>query len=98
VAKVTLDSAIRALENAGASMRCKELVKILESLGFDVRDGKKEGHKIATHPGLGNFHSFGFSCGHGNNPEVKRNYVKTALNVLRNHEDDLRQIMESRGK
>lgn len=95
---MNVDEAIETLEQAGATMRCKELTGILESLGFDVRDTKKQGHKVVTHAGLKQFFSFGFTCGHGKNPEVKRNYVKTALKTLKTYRDDLRSVMEDRPK
>lgn len=52
---MTVTEAVRALQQAGASMRCSELQRILESLGFEVRDGKKQGHKVVTHPELEEF-------------------------------------------
>lgn len=86
---------MRVLENAGASMRCSELERLLKTLGFDVRDGKKQGHKIVTHAGLEDFYSFSYTCGHGKNPEVKRNYVRTALNTVKTHQDGLKKYLES---
>jgi len=90
-----VSDAIRALENAGASMRCRELGRLLTTLGFDVRDGKKQGHKIVTHAGLEDFYSFSYTCGHGRDAEVKRNYVRTALNAVKAHRDGLKKYLES---
>jgi hypothetical protein len=79
-------------------MRCRELQKILESVGFEVRAGAKEGHKVVTHPGLENFYSASYSCGHGKDPEVKRNYVRSMLTLLKRYREDLQRIMEERSR
>ena len=86
---------IQALEHSGASMRCSELKRLLTTLGFEVRDGKKQGHKIVTHAGLEDFYSFSYTCGHGRDAEVKRNYVRTALNAVKAHRDGLKKYLES---
>ena len=95
---MTVSEAIQALQQAGASMRCSELQKILESLGFEVRDGRKQGHKVVTHPGLEDFYSASYTCGHGGDPEVKRNYVKSMLSLIRQYREDLQKIMEDPGR
>lgn len=95
---MTVNEAIEALQQAGASMRCSELQKILESLGFEVRDGKKQGHKVVTHPGLEGFFSSSYTCGHGKDPEVKRNYVRAMLSLVKKYEDELQKITEDRGR
>lgn len=77
------------LESAGASLRCKDLVAALKGLGFDVRDGTKQGHKVFTHPHIPDFTSSGFTCGHGTNPEVKPNYPKSVLKLLHRYETEL---------
>jgi len=95
---MTVTEAIQALQQAGASMRCSELQKILESLGFEVRDGRKQGHKVVTHPGLEEFFSASYTCGHGRNPEVKRNYVRSMLALVKQYRDDLQEITEDRAR
>jgi len=79
-------------------MRCSELCELLEALGFDVRAGKKSGHKIVTHRALDDFYSFSFDCGHGRNPEVKPVYVRSALKLLRHYERPLKQHMAEDGR
>lgn len=91
---MTVDQAIQELQAAGASLRCSKLKRTLESLGFEVRDGKKAGHKIVYHSGLTNFNGSAYTCGHGRNPEVKPNYVRSMLKIIRNHEDALRQLLK----
>jgi predicted RNA binding protein YcfA (HicA-like mRNA interferase family) len=95
---MTVTEAIQALQQAGASMRCSKLQKILESLGFEVRDGRKQGHKVVTHPDLEEFFSASYTCGHGKDPEVKRNYVRSMLALLKRYRQDLQKIMEDRAR
>ena len=95
---MTITEAIQALQQAGASMRCGELQRILESLGFEVRDGSKQGHKVVTHPGLDEFFSASYTCGHGKDPQVKPNYVRSMLTLVKQYRDDLKRITEDRDR
>ncbi len=83
-----------ALSQAGASMRCQELCRHLESLGFEVRSGKRGGHKVITHSGIPGFLSASFNCDHGKNPEIKRPYIIQVVKVLRKYEQELRALLE----
>ena len=83
------DEALAALLAVGGNLRCNDLVRTLRSLGFDVRDGKKSGHKVVTHPGIARFSTAAFTCGHGKNPEIKPVYVKKMISSLRDYESDL---------
>lgn len=85
---------VNALESAGASMRCSEMAALLSRLGFEVRDGKKAGHKVFVHDGLPGFHSGSYTCGHGRNPEIKRAYIGKVLRILRQHEAELIEFLE----
>jgi len=84
------------LESGRRNTRCKDLIKALESLGFEVRDGSKQGHKVFLHDGLADFYSSSFTCGHGRNPEIKPVYVSKTLKILRNYETDLVQYLENK--
>lgn len=95
---MSIKKALRALERAGTSLRCKDLERILESLGFEVRDGKKAGHRIVHHPELPNFFGSSYTCGHGANPQVKPNYVRIMLKMIRQHEDELRTLLKEDNK
>lgn len=88
-AESKLNDVIAALEGAIASTRCQELIGQLESLGFEVRDGKSVGHKLIFHAGIPSFHSASFNCGHGKNPEVKRAYVRKLVRLLKQYEKEL---------
>jgi len=88
------DQAIAALEASKASMRCSELTSWLTALGFDVRDGKRGGHKVFFHDGLPAFQSSSYNCDHGRNPQIKRPYIVKILRVLREQESDLKKYLE----
>jgi len=87
----SLNEVTKHLRLANSSIRCQELTRILESLGFDVRNGKKQGHKVFVHHGLDSFTSGGYSCGHGKNPEVKPVYIKKIARLLKQYENELIQ-------
>ncbi len=89
-----IEAALSKLRSAGNSLRCSELIKTLEDLGFEVRDGRKAGHKIVTHPGLEGFYSASFSCGHGKDPQVKRPYIQQIRKVIETHKDELEQFIQ----
>jgi hypothetical protein len=82
------------LKNAGSSMRCDEVKKHLTSLGFEVRDGKRGGHKVYTHLHLSAFTSGAFNCDHGKNPEIKKAYITKVIKVLKQHEGELIRYLE----
>ncbi len=77
-------------------MRCAELTGLLEGLGFEVRDGRRGGHKVFIHDHISGFTSGSYNCEHGRNPEIKRPYVKKVLAVLRQHEQELKRYLEER--
>lgn len=70
-------------------MRCSELTRELESLGFRVRAGKKGNHKVVSHSGLKDFHGTRFDGGHGADAELKPCYVSQAIKVLESWSDEL---------
>lgn len=88
--------AYRRLDSAGASMRCKELTKLLENLGFSVKDGKRGGHKVFPHDGIQSFRTGSYNCEHGRNPEIKRPYIKKVRRLLEQYEADLTRYLEIR--
>lgn len=87
--------AIQDLASAGASMRCEELRRLLEGLGFEVRDGARGGHKVFVHAHIDGFVSGSYNCDHGRNPQIKRPYIKKVLTVLRQYESDLNDYLEN---
>ena len=87
------EKSLRELEEAGANMRCDDLTRLLEKLGFSVRKGNKGGHRPFAHPKLPGFHGASFNCGHGKNPEIKRSYIKDASGILREYEDQIKEYL-----
>ena len=87
--KVALSEARKRLKASRRSIRCGDLTKLLEGLGFEVRDGKLGGHKLFIHDGLLGFTSASFNCGHGKNPEVKLAYISKILKLLETYEAEL---------
>lgn len=84
-----LKEARKALQEGKGNLRCAEVTAILETLGFEVRDGKRGGHKLFFHHGLPEFYSGSFNCGHGKNPEIKPGYISKILRTLEIHETAL---------
>lgn len=76
------------------SIRCQDMIRLLEGLGFVVRDGKKTGHKVITHPALVTFASASFTCGHGRNPQVKPIYAARIKRLLVTYADGLEERKE----
>ena len=66
---------------------------MLTSIGFEIRDGKKQGHKVFVHHGVSSFTSGSYSCGHGRNREIKPGYIKNVIKLLRQHESELIQYL-----
>ena len=87
-----LQSMLDSLAASGAGIRCKDMIRWLEGLGFVVRKGKKQGHRVITHPGLAAFTAASFSCGHGRNPQVKPVYVARIRKLLEAYSEDLRRL------
>ena len=85
-----------AFKNAGASMRCQEAKALLRELGFEVKDGRKGGHKIYTHRHIDSFTSGSLNCDHGKNPEIKRPYIKKIIKVLDKYENELVKYLENK--
>ena len=80
---------VDTLEGNSSGIRCKELTELLRELGFEVRDGKRGGHKLFFHDEISAFQSGSFNCGHGKNPVVKKAYVKKILKILKQYEKEL---------
>lgn len=91
-----LNQAIRDLASVGATMRCAEMARLLQSLGFEVSDGARGGHKLFFHDHIEGFVSGAYNCDHGRNPEIKRPYIKKVLGILRQYEAELTRYLESR--
>ncbi len=91
--KRQFNKSIKCLGSGKAAVRCQELDKLLTSLGFEVRDGKKSGHKVFLHHGISSFTSGAYTCGHGKNPQVKPVYVKKIFRLLTQYETEIIQFL-----
>lgn len=98
MSNVTFDEVVAALSAAKRSIRCDELAGQLTRLGFEVREGKRGGHRIYVHDGLSEFTSSSYNCGHGHNPEIKPAYISNVLRILRQHEADIVKYLETRNE
>jgi len=96
MSKIIYTDVINALNNAGASMRCKQVTTLLKELGFDIKDGKRGGHKVFTHQNIQSFISGSYNCEHGKNPEIKRTYIKQVIKVLNKYEQELVEYLEKK--
>lgn len=90
-----VEAAIDLLSSRG-TIRCKAMEQLLIGLGFIVREGKKQGHRVITHPRLNSFSSAAFSCGHGRNSAVKPAYVRHIRKVLESHAEELKKLLGDR--
>ena len=81
----TVQTALERLGPSASAVRCRELVALLESLGFTVRRGRRGNHRIVTHAGLDDFLGTSFDCGHGRDPEVRPVYVRKLRRVMEMH-------------
>jgi hypothetical protein len=93
-AKLHIQKTIEQLQQRKTNLCCEEVKSLLQSLGFEVRDGKQGGHKIFVHRGLPSFLSSSFNCGHGKNPEIKPAYIGKIIQVLKQYHDELEAYLE----
>lgn len=89
----SFERVIAELTAARANTSCSGMARLLKSLGFSIRDGKKQGHRIYVHDGLPGFYSDSYTCGHGRNPTIDRVYVSKVINVLKRHERELTEYL-----
>lgn len=92
-------NAIQFLKLKKTNIKCsgkKGLIKLLEGLGFVVKDNKKAGHKSYVHHALDGFMGSNFDCGHGKTDKgggqpVKPEYIDNVIKVLEKYEDELKE-------
>ena len=91
---MTVDEAISELTQAkrGRNLRCNDLIKLLEDLGFEVKPGKNPGHYSFKHPRIPEFFGASFGCGHGKNESPKQSYIQDTLRVVRLYQEQLRDF------
>ncbi|TXK92746.1 hypothetical protein BMR02_15040 [Methylococcaceae bacterium HT1] len=96
--KIIYTNVITAFKGAGASMRCQEAKALLRKLDFELKDGRRGGHKVYTHPHIASFTSGSLNCDHGRNPEIKKPYIKKIIKVLEKYENELVKYLEKRNE
>jgi hypothetical protein len=95
-AKLIYTEVIETLQSSKTNCRCSTLTEQLSRLGFEIRDGKRGGHKLFFHDGILSFTSGSYSCGHGRNPEIKPAYIGKVLKVLQQYESEIIDFLERR--
>jgi len=98
MSNMLFDEVVAVLSAAKRSIRCDELAGQLSRLGFEVREGKRGGHRVYVHDGLPDFTSASYNCGHGRNPEIKPAYINDVLKILRRHEAEIVKYLETRNE
>jgi hypothetical protein len=81
----------QALLDGKGSLRCAEVCALLQQLGFEVRDGRRGGHKVYVHNSIPEFRSGSLNCGHGRNPEIKAAYITQIVRIIDTHEAALKK-------
>ena len=97
-AKLLLNNVRNELDQKKSNLRCTEVTELLESLGFDVREGKRGGQRVFVHSGLPDFMSSSFNCGHGKNARVKPCYIRQIVRTLEMHDFALEGYLDARGE
>ena len=77
-----------------ANVKCKDFTKLLCDFEFDIKDGGSPGHKVVTHPKISSWYGSNYNCGHSSGVDVKRPYIKKFLKIVKEYEDELREILE----
>jgi len=92
--RLIYDGVVETLQASKANIRCDTLAEQLARLGFEVRNGKRGGHKVFFHDGIAAFTSGSYNCGHGRNPENKPAYIGKVLRILRQYEVEIIDFLE----
>ena len=87
---MTLKAALERLRAGKGSIRCEEVIAILQSLGFAVERRGSAKHYVYNHPALPTeFHGSNFGCPHRSGEPVKKEYISNVMRVLRRYENEL---------
>jgi hypothetical protein len=84
------EAAISNIPVSGKNVTCSDITKILKSLGYTVRNGKRGGHKVFFNDSVPGFSGSGYNCGHGRDPILKRGYVVRIRQELILHLESIR--------
>ena len=89
---MTPDQALRRLRAEKGSIDYKDVVAILESLGFVVERKGSAKHYVFAHPSIPGFLGSNFACPHRDKAPVKKSYVSNVMRVLRTYEHELTRL------
>lgn len=81
------------LQTGKGSLRCDELIRLLESLGFSIKRRGNAQHYVYSHSAIPGFHGANFACPHRRGAPVKRNYITSVLRVLSQYETELEKYL-----
>ena len=84
----SVQDAITKLEDCITNTSAEDLRKMLVNLGFEVKDGRRGGHKLIKHQGLPEFFSSSYNAGAKRNGIIKKFYIKGIIKVLKTHKED----------
>jgi hypothetical protein len=90
MAKWTWKAATDRLRSSPKNIRCSELKKMLEDMGFDVRKCGGGNHRAYSHPEIPGFAGGDYDCGHGGDAQIKPAYIRNVIGVLEEFERELR--------
>ena len=92
-----VDAVISELTPKKAGMKCAGkagLIKLLESLGFDIEAKGTAGHKVYLHPHIVDFPVSSFDCGHAGGKKahgkfIRPVYIIKVIKNLKTHREEL---------
>lgn len=93
-AKFSFIDVTRRLRESPTNIKCSEMKKMLEDLGFVVTKGTKGNHHRFKHPAIPEFYGGKFDGGHES--KIKPAYSKDVLSILVEFESQLRPEQEGK--
>ncbi len=97
MAKITYDSVVKEFKQSKATIKCPNLIKSLEALGFVVEKCRSGNHHTYTHPGMSHFYGGDFDCGHGRVPTVLPRYIDRVIKVLEKYSEEIKDYLMENG-
>ena len=84
-----------ALKNS-KNTSCVKLCKLLQDLGFQIRNCGNAGHKVVIHPCISLLENPHFNCGHNEGAAVKTPYINKLYKFVKDHEDEIRKFINGK--
>lgn len=88
-----MDKGVKVFQKlkSGGAVRCRDMLSLLEDLGFIVKNRGNAGHKIFYHPRFSGLEG-GFDCGHNEHLEIKKCYKNNILKIIEENDELLSQV------